>query len=69
MRPGLVAAGGTEFELDDGAERPAGVPAYPSGHATFGAVALQVTLLFYGLDGKAVRRDSELAELATVSDE
>ena len=48
---------------------PPAFPAYPSGHATFGAEAFQVTLLFYGLDERPCEADSELAELATVSDE
>ncbi|MCX6607447.1 MAG: vanadium-dependent haloperoxidase [Acidobacteria bacterium] len=44
-------------------------PAYPSGHATFGAAALQVTRLFYCLDEGPSKGDSEFAELGIVSDE
>lgn len=42
-------------------------PAYPSGHATFGAAALQVTRLFYGDSGAT--SDDLLDGLTIVSDE
>jgi hypothetical protein len=42
-------------------------PAYPSGHATFGAAALQMTRLFYGMG--APGRDSLFDGLSFVSDE
>jgi PAP2 superfamily len=44
-------------------------PAYPSGHATFGAAALQVTRLFYCLDEELCEGDGKFAELGIVSDE
>ncbi len=42
-------------------------PAYPSGHATFGAAALHITRLFYGVSGR--HRDDLFADLTFVSDE
>ncbi len=42
-------------------------PAYPSGHATFGAAALHITRLFYGVSDRAP--DNLLAGLDFVSDE
>lgn len=42
-------------------------PAYPSGHATFGAAALQITRLFYGISGR--EPDHLFDHLTFVSDE
>jgi hypothetical protein len=42
-------------------------PAYPSGHATFGAASLQMTRLFYGICG--YENDDLLNDLSFVSDE
>ncbi|GAB4233252.1 MAG: hypothetical protein Kow00121_61310 [Elainellaceae cyanobacterium] len=42
-------------------------PAYPSGHATFGAAALHIARLFYGVTGHS--RDDLFADLTFVSDE
>ncbi len=42
-------------------------PAYPSGHATFGAAALHITRLFYGNTGNAT--DTLLDGIGIVSDE
>ena len=42
-------------------------PAYPSGHATFGAAALQITRLFYSITGNAP--DTLLGNEGIVSDE
>jgi vanadium chloroperoxidase len=42
-------------------------PAYPSGHATFGAAALHITRLFYGVTGRG--NDSLFQSLTFVSDE
>jgi hypothetical protein len=42
-------------------------PAYPSGHATFGAAAFQITRLFYGVTGQGP--DTLLNGLQFVSDE
>ncbi len=42
-------------------------PAYPSGHATFGAAALQIVRLFYGVSG--VGPDNLLNGISFVSDE
>lgn len=48
-------------------------PAYPSGHATFGAAAFHITRLFYGQGGKfsnnTLAPDNLFANLAIVSDE
>lgn len=48
-------------------------PAYPSGHATFGAAALHITRLFYKQGGKLsddnLTKDALFDELAFVSDE
>jgi len=43
-------------------------PAYPSGHATFGAAAFQITRLFYGVD-RANKQDDLFDSLEFVSDE
>lgn len=42
-------------------------PAYPSGHATFGAAALQITRLFYGVSSRS--NDNLFDGLTFVSDE
>lgn len=42
-------------------------PAYPSGHATFGAAALHMTRLFYGVTGRS--NDNLFDDLTFVSDE
>lgn len=42
-------------------------PAYPSGHATFGAAALHMTRLFYGVNGRCY--DNLFEGLSFVSDE
>jgi membrane-associated phospholipid phosphatase len=42
-------------------------PAYPSGHATFGAAAFQITRLFYGVTGRS--NDNLFQDLTFVSDE
>jgi vanadium chloroperoxidase len=44
-------------------------PAYPSGHATFGAAALHVTRMFYGVGAQDKNPDNLFAGLALVSDE
>lgn len=44
-------------------------PAYPSGHATFGAAALHVTRLFYGVPAGNRGPDTLFANLSFVSDE
>ena len=44
-------------------------PAYPSGHATFGAAAFHITRLFYGVPKGDRGRDDLFNELAFVSDE
>ena len=48
-------------------------PAYPSGHATFGAAAFHITRLFYGVGGKLADNtlgpDNLLAGMDVVSDE
>jgi vanadium chloroperoxidase len=44
-------------------------PAYPSGHATFGAAALHITRLFYGVDKENREPDNLFEELTFVSDE
>jgi hypothetical protein len=43
-------------------------PAYPSGHATFGAAAFQITRLFYDVDRNS-KQDDLFEELEFVSDE
>jgi vanadium chloroperoxidase len=42
-------------------------PAYPSGHATFGAAALHITRLFYGVTDRS--NDNLFEGLTFVSDE
>jgi vanadium chloroperoxidase len=44
-------------------------PAYPSGHATFGAAALHVTRLFYGVPAGDRGADTLVHGLSFVSDE
>ena len=44
-------------------------PAYPSGHATFGAAALHVTRLFYGVAVGNRKKDNLFDDLVFVSDE
>jgi len=44
-------------------------PAYPSGHATFGAAALHMTRLFYNVSVKDRSPDDLFDDLAFVSDE
>lgn len=44
-------------------------PAYPSGHATFGAAAFHVTRLFYGVPAGNTAPDTLLAGLGFVSEE
>jgi len=44
-------------------------PAYPSGHATFGAAAFHITRLFYGIPAKNRSQDNLLQNLSFVSDE
>jgi len=44
-------------------------PAYPSGHATFGAAALHVTRLFYGVAVGDRKKDKLVDGLVFVSDE
>lgn len=44
-------------------------PAYPSGHATFGAAALHVTRRFYGVADKDKKTDALFKDLAFVSEE
>jgi vanadium chloroperoxidase len=44
-------------------------PAYPSGHATFGAAAFHITRLFYGVSAGNRKRDNLFDELDFVSDE
>lgn len=44
-------------------------PAYPSGHATFGAAALHMTRLFYGIAAGDRKKDSLFEGLALVSEE
>lgn len=44
-------------------------PAYPSGHATFGAAALHITRLFYGIPSGDKNPDSLFTNLDFVSDE
>jgi vanadium chloroperoxidase len=44
-------------------------PAYPSGHATFGAAAFHVTRLFYGTRSGSTRPDAYFRDLTFVSDE
>ena len=58
MRAGLDAAGGTELELDDGAER----------HAGFSGITFGTCDVWCGIVA-GDEGDTELAELAIVSDE
>jgi vanadium chloroperoxidase len=55
------------------ARRRRGHTAYPSGHATFGAAALHITRLFYGVPAgnelKNQKADTLLKDLPIVSDE
>lgn len=44
-------------------------PAYPSGHATFGAAAFHITRLFYGIPKGDRKADKLFKDLAFVSDE
>ncbi len=44
-------------------------PAYPSGHATFGAAALHITRLFYGVADKNRKKDNLFKNCNFVSDE
>lgn len=44
-------------------------PAYPSGHATFGAAAFQITRLFYGIPSGDRSSDNLFQDLTFVSDE
>ncbi|MCA1705845.1 MAG: vanadium-dependent haloperoxidase, partial [Actinobacteria bacterium] len=44
-------------------------PAYPSGHATFGAAAFHVTRLFYGVAVGDKKKDNLFDDLVFVSDE
>ncbi len=44
-------------------------PAYPSGHATFGAAAFHITRLFYGVDIGDRNQDDLFDNLVFVSDE
>lgn len=44
-------------------------PAYPSGHATFGAAALHVTRRFYGVANKDTNPDNLFEDLTFVSEE
>jgi hypothetical protein len=44
-------------------------PAYPSGHATFGAAAFHITRLFYGVDIGDTEADDLSEDLTFVSDE
>jgi hypothetical protein len=44
-------------------------PAYPSGHATFGAAAFHITRLFYGVPAGNRKKDTLLKDLAFVSEE
>jgi vanadium chloroperoxidase len=44
-------------------------PAYPSGHATFGAAALHITRMFYGITANNKSRDNLFQDLFFVSDE
>jgi vanadium chloroperoxidase len=44
-------------------------PAYPSGHATFGAAALHITRLFYGVSPGDRKADTVPGDLGFVSDE
>lgn len=44
-------------------------PAYPSGHATFGAAAFHITRLFYGIKSSDRGRDDLFKDLDFVSDE
>ena len=44
-------------------------PAYPSGHATFGAAAFHITRLFYGVSAGSHAADTLFNGLAAVSDE
>ncbi len=44
-------------------------PAYPSGHATFGAAALHMTRIFYGVDPEDKSKDSLFDKEFFVSDE
>ena len=44
-------------------------PAYPSGHATFGAAAFHITRLFYGVNAGDRKSDNLFDDLDFVSDE
>ncbi len=44
-------------------------PAYPSGHASFGAAAFQITRLFYGTKPGSTKPDSLFKDLTFVSEE
>jgi membrane-associated phospholipid phosphatase len=44
-------------------------PAYPSGHATFGAAALHITRMFYGVGANDKNPDQLFKDLTLVSDE
>jgi hypothetical protein len=44
-------------------------PAYPSGHATFGAAAFHITRMFYGIGANDKKKDNLFRDLYTVSDE
>jgi hypothetical protein len=44
-------------------------PAYPSGHATFGAAALHITRLFYGVSNGDTKKDNLFNSLTFVSEE
>lgn len=44
-------------------------PSYPSGHATFGAAALHITRLFYGVAPDDTKKDNLFDDLTLVSEE
>jgi vanadium chloroperoxidase len=55
--PGWLPLGAPSTNSPDVKNFTPNFPAYPSGHATFGAAALHITRMFYGIDPKSTDKD------------
>lgn len=67
--PGWLPLGAPSTNSTDAKNFTPNFPAYPSGHATFGAAALHMTRMFYGIDPNDKGGDELFEDLYFVSDE
>lgn len=67
--PGWLPLGAPSTNSPDAKNFTPNFPAYPSGHATFGAAALHMARMFYGIDPDDKKGDDLFEDLYFVSDE